>query len=122
MSEDQKGIDRIIQWRAHADQGDFVPALLICYLNWLDEILDKSPKWCIGGLKFPHAGQAFAIERESIDKKAGKYFKDIAYGITSRTPEQADAQPVMETNRPHWSIEKAVTISLTGTTMKTAAG
>ena len=58
-------------------------------------------------LKFPHVGQAFVIERESIDKKTGKYSKDVAYGITSRTPEQANAQQVLETNRFHWSIENS---------------
>jgi len=58
-------------------------------------------------LKFPHVGQAFVIERESIDKKTGKYSKDVAYGITSRTPEQANAQHVLETNRFHWSIENS---------------
>jgi len=56
-------------------------------------------------LNFPHVGQAFVIERESIDKKTGKYSKDVAYGITSRTPEQADAERVLTTNRLHWSIE-----------------
>lgn len=56
-------------------------------------------------LNFPHVGQAFVIERESIDKKTGKYSKDVAYGITSRTPEQADAERVLITNRLHWSIE-----------------
>jgi len=49
-------------------------------------------------LNFPHVGQAFAIERESIEKKTGKYSIDVAYGITSRTPEQANAQHVLETN------------------------
>ena len=56
-------------------------------------------------LNFPHVGQAFVIERESIDKKTGKPSKDVAYGITSRTPEQADAKRVLITNRLHWSIE-----------------
>jgi len=58
-------------------------------------------------LKFPHVGQAFVIERESIDKKTGKCSKDVAYGITSRTQEQANAQHVLETNRFHWSIENS---------------
>jgi len=56
-------------------------------------------------LNFPHVGQAFAIERESIDKKTGQYSKDVVYGITSRTPEQANAEQVLKTNRLHWSIE-----------------
>ncbi|MFH0995299.1 MAG: hypothetical protein V1844_07365, partial [Pseudomonadota bacterium] len=50
---------------------------------------------------------AFVIERESINKKTGKYSKDVAYGITSRTPEQANAQRVLNTNRFHWSIENS---------------
>ena len=56
-------------------------------------------------LNFPHVGQAFVIERESIDKKTNKYSKEVAYGITSRTPEQADAERILNTNRLHWSIE-----------------
>ena len=56
-------------------------------------------------LNFPHVGQAFVIQRESTDKKTAKYSCDIAYGITSRTAEQADPQGVLDTNRGHWSIE-----------------
>lgn len=58
-------------------------------------------------LDFPHVGQAFVIERQSINKKTGKCSKEIAYGITSRTPEQADAQIILNTNRNHWSIENS---------------
>jgi predicted transposase YbfD/YdcC len=56
-------------------------------------------------LDFPHVGQAFVIERERIEKKTGKSSTELAYGITSRTPEQADAQQVLKTNRGHWRIE-----------------
>ena len=56
-------------------------------------------------LNFPHVGQAFVIQREFTDKKTGKYSCEIAYGITSRTPEQADPKRVLATNRGHWSIE-----------------
>jgi len=58
-------------------------------------------------LDFPYVGQAFAIERQSINKKTGKTSKEIAYGITSRTKDQADARRVLETNRGHWSIENS---------------
>ena len=58
-------------------------------------------------LDFPHVGQAFVIERESIDKKSGEQSDDIAYGITSRTPQQAGAQRVMSINRGHWTIENS---------------
>lgn len=58
-------------------------------------------------LDFPHVGQAFVIERERIDKKTGKSSTEVAYGITSQTPQQADAQQVLKTNRGHWSIENS---------------
>ena len=58
-------------------------------------------------LDFPHVGQVFVIQRESVDKKSGQSSCEIAYGITSRTPEQANAQRVLATNRGHWSIENS---------------
>jgi predicted transposase YbfD/YdcC len=58
-------------------------------------------------LDFPYVGQAFVIERESIDKKNGEYSHDIAYGITSKKPDEADAQKVLTINRGHWSIENS---------------
>jgi len=56
-------------------------------------------------LNFPHVGQAFVIQRESTDKKSGKYSCDVAYGITSRPPDQADPQGILTINRNHWKIE-----------------
>jgi predicted transposase YbfD/YdcC len=56
---------------------------------------------------FPHVGQAFVIERHATDKKTGKSSCDVAYGIVSRTPEQADAERILATNRGHWSIENS---------------
>jgi predicted transposase YbfD/YdcC len=58
-------------------------------------------------LDFPHVAQAFVIEREAIDKKTGKRSHDIAYGITSRPPQQANAQRLLELNRGHWAIESS---------------
>jgi len=58
-------------------------------------------------LDFPHVGQAFVIERESIEKKSGESSHDIAYGITSRTPDQVNAQRLLTINRGHWSIENS---------------
>ena len=56
-------------------------------------------------LDFPHVGQAFAIERQVIDKKTGKHTLDTAYGVTSRTRDQANAQQILRVNRGHWCIE-----------------
>jgi predicted transposase YbfD/YdcC len=58
-------------------------------------------------LNFPHVGQAFMVQREIINKKTGLYSSDIAYGITSRTPQQADPERVLCINRGHWSIENS---------------
>jgi predicted transposase YbfD/YdcC len=65
--------------------------------------------WCSTALNahldFPHVGQVFLIERESIYKKSGKITRDVALGITSRTSEQASPQRILATNRGHWAIE-----------------
>jgi predicted transposase YbfD/YdcC len=60
-----------------------------------------------GYLNFPHLGQAFIIERHVIEKKTGQRSLDIAYGITSRTPEQAHPARVLKSNRGHWTIENS---------------
>ena len=43
-----------------------------------------------GYLNFPHVGQAFLIERHSLEKKSGLRSCEIACGITSQTAEQAN--------------------------------
>lgn len=58
-------------------------------------------------LDFPYVGQAFVVERESLQKKTGQFTQEIAYGIISRTPDQADPQRVLRSNRGHWSIENS---------------
>lgn len=65
--------------------------------------------WCSTALNayldFPHVGQVFLIERESLKKNTGACSREIALGITSRTPHQASPQRVLAVNRGHWSIE-----------------
>ena len=58
-------------------------------------------------LSFPHVGQAFMVERITRDKKSGKERSDIAYGITSKPPDLATAQHVLQDNRSHWAIENS---------------
>jgi predicted transposase YbfD/YdcC len=58
-------------------------------------------------LNFPHVGQAFAIERIAIHKKTGTSSREMAYGITSRSPQQADARRLLKINRGHWTIENS---------------
>jgi predicted transposase YbfD/YdcC len=65
--------------------------------------------WCSTALNayldFPHVGQVFLIERETVHKKSGKLSNDIALGITSRTPDQANPERLLTINRGHWTIE-----------------
>jgi predicted transposase YbfD/YdcC len=56
-------------------------------------------------LDFPHVRQAFVIERHVTEKKTGATSREIAYGLTSRTPAQARPQRVLQVNRGHWVIE-----------------
>ena len=58
-------------------------------------------------LNFPHVGQTFMVERITINKKSGKEYKDVAYGITSKTPALASPEQVLQDNRGHWSIENS---------------
>ena len=58
-------------------------------------------------LDFPHVGQAFVVERYCTEKKTGATSLETAYGITSRTPEQADPKQVLKVNRGHWTIENS---------------
>lgn len=60
-----------------------------------------------GYLDLPHPRQAFAIDRETIEKKTGNYSREIACGVTSRPQEQADARRVLGVNRVYWSIENS---------------
>ena len=60
-----------------------------------------------GYLRFPHLGQAYVVERQAIEKKTGELSSEIAYGITSRPPEQANPQRLLKVNRGHWVIENS---------------
>jgi predicted transposase YbfD/YdcC len=58
-------------------------------------------------LDFPLTGQAFVIQRESIDKKTGEHTHEVVYGVTSCTSEKANAEKILKTNREHWGIENS---------------
>lgn len=71
--------------------------------------IDTRRIWCSTALNayldFPHVGQVFLIERESIEKKTSEHSHEIALGVTSRTPQQASPRRVLAVNRGHWAIE-----------------
>ncbi|MEY2875600.1 MAG: hypothetical protein RLZZ373_2971 [Pseudomonadota bacterium] len=56
-------------------------------------------------LHFPGVGQAFVIERHTVNKKTGKTSTETVYGVTSHTPATATAADVLAFNRGHWTIE-----------------
>jgi predicted transposase YbfD/YdcC len=58
-------------------------------------------------LDFPYVGQAYVIERHTIEKKTGKVSLDVAYGITSRPYQEASPQRILLINRGHWTIENS---------------
>jgi predicted transposase YbfD/YdcC len=97
----QRDIALLFEQRAAADFIEVTPA---------DHgRLETRRIWCSTALNayldFPHVGQVFLIERESIKKNTGEHSYEIALGITSRTPKQASPQQVLAVNRGHWSIE-----------------
>lgn len=56
-------------------------------------------------LDFPHVGQAFMLKREFVVKKTGAVSRETVYGITSRTPEEASPEKILNIVRGHWTIE-----------------
>ena len=97
----QRDIGLLFEQRAAADFVEVAPA---------DHgRIETRRIWCSTALNtyldFPHVGQVFLIEREAIWKKTGKHTREIALGVTSRTPQQASPQRVLAINRGHWSIE-----------------
>ena len=56
-------------------------------------------------LDFPRVGQVFMLRRSRLDKASGKASTEIVYGLTSHTPDSANAQTLLTLNRGHWCIE-----------------
>lgn len=56
-------------------------------------------------VRFPHVAQAYRIEREITDKKSGTTTLVTAYGVTSRTKEEASAKIILHKVCGHWSVE-----------------
>jgi predicted transposase YbfD/YdcC len=56
-------------------------------------------------LDFPHVGQVFAIERETIEKKTGKTSSETIYGVTDHSPQSAGPARLLAYNREHWRVE-----------------
>ena len=67
------------------------------HLTVSDELSDYSD--------WPGLQQVSQLTRTATVKKTGKIRKETVYGITSLTPQQADAPGLMNLVRCHWHIE-----------------
>ena len=56
-----------------------------------------------GMLNYPQVKQVFRIIRHRHTLKTGVDSREVAYGITSLSPEQADAKRLLALNRGHWT-------------------
>ena len=57
---------------------------------------------------FPYAEQVFQLEREFKQVNTGKLTREVVYGITSLTRQEADAARLLEITRAHWGIESGL--------------
>lgn len=56
-------------------------------------------------LEFPYVAQVCRIERVTYNLDGDFMRSEVAYGITSLSPEKADAKRLLSLNRGHWCIE-----------------
>jgi predicted transposase YbfD/YdcC len=56
-------------------------------------------------LDWPYAEQVFRLERRFERIVDGKELKEVSYGVTSLTREEADADRLLQVSRGHWGIE-----------------
>jgi hypothetical protein len=63
-----------------------------------------------GYLTFPYAAQVFRLERCTTDAHGRTRRTEIAYGLSSLGPAQADPARLLALNRGHWEIETGSTV------------
>jgi predicted transposase YbfD/YdcC len=61
-----------------------------------------------GYLQWPKLEQVFKIEREVEEISSGKQRREVSYGVSSLTREEASAARLMEIVRGHWGIENGL--------------
>ena len=59
----------------------------------------------LGYRTWPGLAQVFRLERQVIIKKTGEVREEVVAGVTSLTPERADAARLLALVRGHWHIE-----------------
>ena len=58
-----------------------------------------------GLINYPEVRQVFRVTRKRDQVKTGEKSIEVAYGMTSLPPEQADAERLLALNRGHWVVE-----------------
>jgi len=61
----------------------------------------------VGYSNWPGLAQVFQVERPIIIKKTGEVRTEVVAGVTSLSPERADAGRLLALVRGHWHIESA---------------
>jgi predicted transposase YbfD/YdcC len=61
-----------------------------------------------GELDWPNARQVFKLERRFRHHRSGKVSQETVFGITSLSPQQADAAQLLAINRGYWGIENGL--------------
>ncbi len=61
-----------------------------------------------GELDWPKARQVFKLERRFLHHRSGKVSQETIFGITSLSPQQADAAQLLAINRGYWGIENGL--------------
>ena len=61
-----------------------------------------------GELDWPKARQVFKLERCFHHHRSGKVSQETVFGITSLSPQQADAAQLLAINRGYWGIENGL--------------
>jgi predicted transposase YbfD/YdcC len=59
----------------------------------------------VGYSHWPGLAQVFQLERRVSDKKTGVTMREVRFGVTSLSVEQADAARLLKLVREHWRIE-----------------
>lgn len=57
---------------------------------------------------WPHLAQVFKVEREIEHLNTGKRRREISYGVTSLSRQEADAEGLLRMVRKHWEIENGL--------------
>lgn len=57
---------------------------------------------------WPHLAQVFKVEREIEQLNTGKRRREISYGVTSLSRQEADAACLLRMVRKHWQIENGL--------------